>query len=367
MATYKHAKVLLVGGGHAHLELLRLAQKDRVFLESVVLISNASKTYYSGMISSWIEGIYTEEDVFIDMEVLAGHYGIPFICSGVTQIDPSKKAVMLENGERVTYEIASVDIGSKAASRDQGRIGPPEFHLKPFTGLKALKEQLPSIASGTLLVIGSGAAALETAIALGASKKVFQGSVILLTHASGILPSGTEKVRGRFMDRLRKMPQITVVADEITAIEPYRITTAHQELCVDAIVWATGPKADPLFVASGMATDAKGYMLVDDTLKSITGGDVFGAGDCIAIEGKILAKNGVHAVREAPILYQNIKALLSGGALVPYEPKNVQLAIFSTGERTAILQYGSVVLSGRLPWQLKNAIDSRYMRKHKHL
>lgn len=361
----RHGKVLLVGGGHAHLELLRLAREDREFLNDVVLISNASKTYYSGMVSAWIEGIYTEEDVFINLEILAAHYGIPFICSGVVRIDPLNKSVMLENGETVTYDIVSFDIGSKVDPHNHGVVGPPEFHLKPFTGLKALKEQLTLISDGTVLVIGSGAAALEIAMALGASKKFVQGSVILLTHASGILPSGTDTVRGRFMDRLLEMSQITVVADDITSIEPGRITTTQKELSVDAVVWATGPKADPIFVASGMATDAKGYLLVDEALKSITSPGVFGAGDCIAVDGKNLSKIGVHAVREAPILYHNIRALMNGGPLQSYQPRIPQLAIFSTGDRTAILQYGSVVLCGRLPWLLKNAIDRRYMRKHK--
>lgn len=362
-----HTKILLIGGGHTHLELLRLAQEDRGFLRHVVLISNTPKMYYSGMISSWIEGFYSDEDISIDLEKLAARYGITFICSGVSQIDYSNKTVELENGETIHYDLVSINIGSKAASQEASGTGNQEFLLKPFSNLKAMKEQLASASAARVVVIGSGAAALETAMALSVSKEFSIESIVLLTRESGILPSGTDQVRTRFMNRLREMPKIKLVTESLIAITPGYVTTNHQELSADVIVWATGSKADSIFNASGMKTDSNGFMLVNHTLRSISNPYVFGSGDCIAIEDLNLAKNGVNAVREAPILYHNIRATLDGSALRVYQPKKPQLAIFSTGEQNAILQYGSVVLSGNWPWKLKHLIDSRYMRKHKTL
>ena len=60
---------------------------------------------------------------------------------------------------------------------------------------------------------------------------------------------------------------------------------------------------------------------------------VFAAGDVAAVEGHKLPKSGVYAVRQGPVLADNIRRALTGQALAPYKPQSDALYLVSTGER----------------------------------
>ena len=348
--------IVLVGGGHTHLELLRMAKGDQKFLHKVILISDNRYTYYSGMISSWLEGIYTKEESSVDLEAIAVTYGICFINSPVVKVDAENKELLLGNDEIIKYEIVSFDIGSTSEKLDEKKLNNNQFTVKPFESLLPLRKIIESAPSGNVAVVGSGAASLEIALAIG-GQSVSNRLVTIVVGSRGLLPRGPNRLRKAFVKCIRRNPKIDIV-DQI------QFGVEKSEL-YDAIIWATGPRGKNLFRESQLKVDKKGYLVVNNTLQSITSDSIFAAGDCATINELKLAKNGVNAVKEAPILYYNLKAVVEGKSLQSYIPKKTQLAIFSTGRRTAILHFGWVIWSGKVPWMIKNFIDSGYMKKHK--
>ena len=95
----------------------------------------------------------------------------------------------------------------------------------------------------------------------------------------------------------------------------------------------------------------------------MTSEDVFGAGDCIRFETRDLAKAGVYAVRQGPVLARNLLRRLAGRELLDYRPQEHFLALLATGDGEAILSWRGLAASGRWVWKLKDSIDRRWMSR----
>ncbi|MGD6794696.1 hypothetical protein [Metabacillus indicus] len=81
-------QVLLIGGGHAHLSILRsIIKEEKSKKYHITMISPSRYQYYSGMFSGFTEGIYSEEDIRIDIEDLCKIASVTFIKDTVLSID----------------------------------------------------------------------------------------------------------------------------------------------------------------------------------------------------------------------------------------------------------------------------------------
>ena len=119
------------------------------------------------------------------------------------------------------------------------------------------------------------------------------------------------------------------------------VTTAEgKQLPYDFLVHATGLTPPALLRATGLPTTADGALLVDRFLRSVADPRVFGGGDCVALQGRGLAKVGVYAVREAPVLCHNLLATLQGRPLRRFRPQRRFLLILNLGDGTGLLTGG---------------------------
>jgi uncharacterized membrane protein YdjX (TVP38/TMEM64 family) len=109
--------VVLVGGGHAHVYFIKKLAKERLQGAQVKLISPSKRQYYSGMASAFIEGIYTEDEISFDLPKMCEKSGIEFIEGCVGRIEQSERKVFLENGDSVSFDILSLNIGSQVAGQ----------------------------------------------------------------------------------------------------------------------------------------------------------------------------------------------------------------------------------------------------------
>jgi selenide,water dikinase len=136
------------------------------------------------------------------------------------------------------------------------------------------------------------------------------------------------------------------------------------EFASDATFWAAGAGAHPWIRDSGLATDERGAMLVNDYLQSVRYREVFGAGDCVTQEGHPHAKAGVFAVRAAPVLAANLRAALAGGPFAPHVTLSRYLALVSAGERRAVGVWNGWSWEGRWAWRWKDRIDRRFVARY---
>jgi NADH dehydrogenase FAD-containing subunit len=118
-----------------------------------------------------------------------------------------------------------------------------------------------------------------------------------------------------------------------------------------------------MFKSSGLPVGEDGGLLVNSFLHSVSFRNIFGGGDCVSFKGNPLPKVGVYAVRQNPILFQNLMAALEGRPLKPFIPQKNFLAILNMGNARGILWWRNWTWEGRFCFLLKDYIDRAFMRK----
>jgi selenide,water dikinase len=329
-------RLVLLGGGHAHAIVLR---KFRDFVSKnldVTLVSESPMHTYSGMVPGVVAGHYNAKDAQIDLERLARRAGAAFLQARVEQVSAGTKQVVLAGGLLLRYDVLSLNLGSMPAGASP---------VKPFDRFLARWRELRSQGPVRVAVVGAGAGGAELAMAM--------------KHALGQAGGGTVEVfaerfpfEGRLAQRVRN-------ALERRGI-PLRIGEAPGEGYAE-VFHATGPSAPAFLRESGLACDAQGFVRVDASLRSVSHRDVFAAGDCASLEGAALPKSGVYAVRQGPVLAENLKRAVRGMALQDYEPQAAALSIFSCGNQYAIASRGGWSAEGGWVWRWKDWLDRRWV------
>lgn len=115
----------------------------------------------------------------------------------------------------------------------------------------------------------------------------------------------------------------------------------------------------------GLPVDEAGALRVDEHLRSVGDERVFGAGDCVLFEPEPLPRIGVFAVRQAPVLLHNLRAVLEGRPLRTFRPQDRWLLILSLGDGTGLAVRGRLWWRGRLAFLLKDWLDRRFLRRHR--
>ena len=341
-------RVVLLGGGHAHAVVLRAFRNFISKNLEVVLVSADPVHTYSGMVPGVVAGHYAAADAQIDLARLARDAGAQFVRGRVLRLDPLDKQIVLSNGDTLGYDVASLNLGSTPAGTAADSIA-----VKPFEGFienwRALLKKGP--AAPRVAVVGAGAGGLELAMAMkfALDRRGTGGAVTVFSERNSFPPALAARIRNA-LDRLG----IELRADtRVTAIDAG----------FDAAFWATGASAPPLLRESGLRTDAQGYALVDANLRSVSHPDVFAAGDAASLEGVTLPKSGVYAVRQGPVLADNLKRLVRGMGMLDYIPQPDSLSLISCGGKYAIASRGAWTAEGRWAWRWKNWLDRRWIAK----
>jgi selenide,water dikinase len=336
-------RIALLGGGHAHALVLL---KFRNFISKnldVVLVSETPSHTYSGMVPGVIAGHYAIAQAQIDLAHLAREAGAQFVAGRVQRLDLDAKRVLLEDGGALDYDVLSLNLGSMP--RDLRADAVP---VKPFEGFIARwRKLLEASRPPRIAVVGAGAGGVELAMAMKYALAQRSGGEVELFSERFDLPAN---VAGRVREALGRL-----------AI-PLRIGEAA-ESDFDATFWVTGAAALPLLRESGLKTDAAGYALVDASLRSVSHPDVFAAGDNASLQGQNLPKSGVYAVRQGPVLAENLKRVVRGMPMLDFRPQPASLSLISCGAKYAVASRGAWSAEGRWAWRWKDWIDRRWMAR----
>jgi NADH dehydrogenase FAD-containing subunit len=317
-----------------------------------------------------LSGQYRAGDASVDVRTMVESRGGRFIDDRVVAVAADRKCVTTEGGEELRYDVLSLNIGSEVGLPSVGDDVTGLFPVKPVSRLLDLRVALAGSGINRavrLLVVGGGPAGCEAA-ANARALSVRHGHSVeirLVTAAARLLPELPATAGERMAAWCR---------EHGIGVETGRRVTAHRE---DGVVFEDGSRAEADFVVAAtgvhppgmlhgscLATDAKGALLVDEHLQSVSHPGVFGGGDCISFRPRPLARVGVYAVRQAPVLFHNLLAAMVGDRMQTFTPQHRYLLILNLGDGTGLFVRGSWVASGRLACRLKQWLDRRFIRRY---
>jgi len=369
--TRRH--LLLVGGGHSHVEVLRqqaLAKDPGVV---TTLVSPAPLTPYSGMLPGLVAGLYDIDETHIALGPLAAAAGARLVEDRVVGLDLDARLAHLAQGGAVPFETVSLDVGSVPAAPMPGAqehavgVKPVDQFLQAWDATIAAAR---GGRVGSLAVVGGGAGGIEILLAMQAHLAAGIGAAMprfaLVTDLPHLLPRHAPAVRRR-VQRILAARAITVHFDaQAVAIEPGAVIARDgRRIAADRIVLATSAAAPAWLAATGLACDGAGFVTVDEHLRSPSHAFVFAAGDCASQQGQSYPKSGLYAVRQGPVLADNLRRHLRGEPLSAFHPQRTALALLATGDRRAIMSWSWFAAEGAWVWRWKDAIDRRFMARYR--
>lgn len=354
-------KLLLVGAGHAHLYVLKKLKEEAFADTEVTVLAISEHEYHSEMIAGYIEEQYSLENIRIDAANLAAEAGADWIEGAAVSVDPEQKVVLTEQGKVIGYDVVSFDIGSLTYGTETPGVLEHALLMKPNHRMpevsEALKEALRPV------IVGSGATAAEWAFGLQARRKREGKEPLVLVSNGGLLEQEGPKMSEKAERIARNDGMALHLHDGVEAVAKNKIVTAaNRKISFDRLLWAEGKRPHQMF-ASSLPTDASGYLLVEDTLQVKKYPSVFGAGECVTVNGaEYIEKSLFTTVRQARVLWENLKGFLGNGQGEYYKPKPSPLKIISAGDRRALLRYKSHVFAGKWPWRMKNRLQKGYLK-----
>ncbi|MDA7964946.1 selenide, water dikinase SelD [Ruegeria sp.] len=360
--------LVLIGGGHTHALLLRKWGMNPLPGARVTVINPGPTAPYSGMLPGFVAGHYAREELDIDLVRLARFAGARVVLGAVNGIDTDKREVHVPGRPPVAFDVASVNIGITSDMPTLPGFADHAVPAKPL-GLFAARwgDYLNGAGPAAVAVIGGGVAGAELVMAMAhalrAKGRIAQ--VTLIDSASALTATGA-KTAATIRQAMQALG-ITVIENATIA----RITSDHvalddgRQITADFVTGAAGARAYDWVTKTGLDLQ-DGYIRVNGCLQS-SDPAIFAAGDCAHLIEDPRPKAGVYAVREAPILFDNLRAALGAGRMRRYKPQKDYLKLISLGGKSALAERLGTSFSGPLMWQWKNHIDQTFMNKFRDL
>ena len=172
-------RVVLLGGGHAHLHVLQALAREPLAGARPVLITPHAHLTYSGMVPGAVAGHYTPDQARIPLLPLCEAARVSLVCAQATALDAQERVVTLSDGRVAEYDVLSLDVGGtqdrsalpgackhalfvrpvepfvEQMDRLHARAGPPlALNLRGLVGAGALQPYTPRRRTLNLLSCG---------------------------------------------------------------------------------------------------------------------------------------------------------------------------------------------------------------------
>ena len=359
--------LVLIGGGHAHALVLRKWGMDPMPGVRVTVINPGPTAPYTGMLPGHVAGHYRRDDLEIDLVKLGRHANARLVLGKACGIDKAAKHILMEDQSPIPYDIASFDVGITARMPAIDGFEKYAVGAKPLDIFAARwRDYLANLPDGKaqIAVIGGGVAGVELALAMNHAVRQKGASCAVSIIEAGSQISGISERTRRQLSRALDAAGIAVHLNARAG----RVTTDH-------IVLETGETLDATLTVGAAGAfphdwvrrldlpQTEGFINVAADLRVTGHDDLFAVGDCAHMTASPRTKAGVFAVRSAPVLHDNFRAVLAGKPTKPFKPQSRYLKLISLGGKSAIAERGGWTISGKALWHRKDRIDRAFMDK----
>lgn len=380
--------LVLIGGGHAHVYVLKSLAMNPCEGARVTLIAKDLHTPYSGMLPGLVAGHYSWEETHVDLEPICRSGNFRVIHDEAVGIDHANKRVLMRSGRPgVRFDVCSVDVGITPRASDVAGANEHATPVKPIFGFNARWEaMLARVLEGgkkcDVCVVGGGAGGAELALSMRyrmreeLKKRGLDENLAAFTLVTRgkLMPSHAKGVRKTFLKVFDEAGVRVIEDDGVARAESKTLVLqSGREINADECIWCTQAGAAKwLKESTDLALDDDGFIAVNATLESTSHQHVFAAGDVANVLKHPRPKAGVFAVRQGPPLDKNIRRALLGKSLVDFTPQKLFLGLITIGGKSAVLSYGNYAFGGIGPvgerlWRWKDKIDRKWMKMYQEM
>ncbi len=356
--------LVLVGGGHSHALVLRRWAMRPLPGARLTLIDPAPRAAYSGMLPGFVAGHYARDDLDIDLVRLARMAGARLILGAVSGFDLARRRIHVPGRPPVAFDVAAIDVGITSAMPALPGFADHGVPAKPLTPFAhRWQAWLGGDGRREAAVIGGGVAGCELAMAMAhALRARGADATVHLIDRSRILTEATPSGRVKLRAQLASLGVTVHEQAGVASVGPDAVRlTDGREIASGFTVGAAGAWPHPWMADIGVDLH-DGFIAVDETLRT-SDADIFATGDCAHMSHAPRPKAGVYAVRQAPVLFDNLVARLSGGDLRSYHPQKDYLKLVSLGGKRALAEKWGRAATGTALWHWKDRIDRKFMNR----
>jgi pyridine nucleotide-disulfide oxidoreductase family protein len=372
-------KLVLIGGGHSHAIALRQWGLNPLPGIDLTLISDVEQTPYSGMLPGHVAGFYSYDQAHIDLSSLAQFAGAKLIVDRATSLNTDHNHVICKSGNQIEFDYLSIDIGSTPETITVPGAKEYAIPAKPVPDFLNAWYKLKQLAAcnpdqpRSIAIVGGGAGGVELALNMQTCLRVILNGKstpeIHLIHRGKQLLSGHNDWVSKKLTKIIQQRGIKLhLQQDVTEVLPEQIICqSGLKIAATNIFWLTQAAAPSWIAESNLATNESGFILVANTLQSISHPHIFAAGDIATMINYQRPKAGVFAVRQGQPLFNNWQNILTQQPLQDYIPQDKYLALIGTGDRQAIASWSSLGWRSTFFWWLKDYIDRQFMNQFVNL
>ncbi|MET3926149.1 NAD(P)/FAD-dependent oxidoreductase [Devosia sp. 2618] len=375
MAEHKH-RVVIVGSGFGGLS----AAKDLAGAGvEVTLIDRRNHHLFQPLLYQVATAsLSTSEIAWPIRHILRNRADVKTLLATVTGIDTARKAVLLEDGSRVSYDSLVIATGARHAyfgNDDWEQFAPGLKTLEDATTIRrklllafeaAERESDPDKRRAllTFVIIGAGPTGVELAGAIvELARETLKGEFRVSDPASArvVLIEAADKVLGNFrpelseytLKSLRHLGVEVILGEAVTSIDADGLVYGGKRLDAECIIWAAGVQASPAAKWLGVEPDKAGRVKVEPDLSVPGHPEIFVVGDTATIskpDGKPVPGVGDAAKQGGRHAAQVIRSRLAGEqGTLPFVYKHAG-DLATIGKRAAVLDFGWLQLRGWIAW-----------------
>ncbi|RCH67718.1 FAD-dependent oxidoreductase [Streptomyces sp. SDr-06] len=278
-AAQQH-EVLVLGAGYAGLSAaIQLAARTKRRGNLRVRLVNPYDTFTERLrLHMTATGQETAE---MSIPALLEGTGADFVRGWVTAIDADAKTVRIDDDRVLRYDTLVYGLGSIADTAAVPGVDDHAYTLNSPQDAALLAERLSRPGGGTVVVGGSGLTGVEAAAEMAEQHPEFE--IVLLGRqepGAGMHP----KARAHMGAALARLGVRVLSGVEVTKVLPDRVELADgSSVPADVVLWTSGTRVSPLAAAAGVSVDARGRVVTDSALRSLSHPDVYAVGDAAAI------------------------------------------------------------------------------------
>ena len=304
--------------------------------------------------------------------ILARQRNTTVLLGEVTDIDPGKKLVRLDEGPEIPYDYLVVATGSTHSYFGNDAWAPYAPGLKTLEDALEIRARIllayeraeletdPAKRAAwlTFVVVGAGATGVELAGTLAEiARHTLRGEfrrfdphkarVVLVEAGDRVLPPYPPDLSEKALVQLERLGVTVWLRKRVTGIDAEAVTMGTEHIAAKTVIWAAGVASSPLGRTLGAPLDRAGRVQVQPDLSVPGHPEIFVIGDLAAVPGvpgiaPAAKQMGRHTGR-------NIARIISNRNTVPFRYRDYgQLA--TIGRSAAVAVIGKLKLSGFPAW-----------------